>query len=314
MCRSIQGRDVLECFSLDSSQLGEEFVGRQTAIGVWKNLIGMAAFNSTVIEVDPPLAGSRIVGFGGRVFVSRDFAESELAGARPGLYARFVAAIVEGRPILLAESQIRHANTHCGLDAVIVGGFRYRMLSREALAVSAAMLSARFLELHAGYWLNQLITEIASPEYRDFIESMRVWRIANNFETYYAQQLQPVGFPGRALAIIARDDALAVTSHAIGPLFVQKKPQLRLRDGDQHFLRVAALGVTDEDLARELGISISGIKKRWLSLYERVADADPNFFPEGERVSNGQTRGRQKRHVLIGYIRSHPEELFPFEW
>jgi hypothetical protein len=187
------------------------------------------------------------------------------------------------------------------------------MLSPEAFAVAATLLASRFFELHAGYWLHQLITEVASEEYRDFLLTTRVWRIVSNFERFYAQQPDSGWSAGRALAVITRDEALAVTAHGIGPLFVQKNPKLRLRDTDQHFLRVAVAGLTDEDLSHELGISISGVKKRWLSLYERISETSPNFFPQREGAPDGQTRGRQKRYLVIAYIRSHPEELFLFE-
>jgi hypothetical protein len=312
--RELQGRDVSECFSFDFSHLGAEILGAQRAIDVWKSLIETASFRSTVIESGLPVNGYNIVGFAARVFVSRGFAESELADPRPGLCARLVAGIAEGQPLALTESQVRHANTYSGLHAVILGGFRNKVLSQEALSAAAAILSARFFETHSGYWLYRLITEIATQEYKDFLLAARVWRIASNFETFYARQPDSEWSKGRALAVIGRDEAMAIMSHPIGPLFLPKKPRLKLRDADQQFLRVAAAGLTDEDLSRELGVSISSIKKRWLSIYERISENHPDFFPQKDGAVAEGTRGRQKRHLIIAHVRAHPEELCPFQW
>ena len=53
------------------------------------------------------------------------------------------------------------------------------------------------------------------------------------------------------------------------------------------------------------------MKKRWAAVFERVATARPDLLPELEYDSDRQTRGRQKRHHLLAYVRQHPEELRP---
>jgi len=66
-----------------------------------------------------------------------------------------------------------------------------------------------------------------------------------------------------------------------------------------------------------LGLSLTGVKKRWISVFERTIDVRPDLFPGLDRLyldgNDGQKRGRQKRHHVLTYVRSHPEELRPFE-
>jgi hypothetical protein len=74
--------------------------------------------------------------------------------------------------------------------------------------------------------------------------------------------------------------------------------------------------LTDEGLARELNLKLTAVKRRWLTLFERIADVHPDLLPPDVRLpENGDNhigkRGPQKRHHLLAYVREHPEELRP---
>jgi DNA-binding CsgD family transcriptional regulator len=116
------------------------------------------------------------------------------------------------------------------------------------------------------------------------------------------------------LVICTRDEALSLRGHSSIAVFQHRRPELRLKNGDQRFLEIALEGLTDDELARKLGVSSSSVKKRWLSLFESVAAIHPEIFPNAEDSPNRTVRGRQKRHLLLAYIRTHPEELQPYEW
>src|SRR5215475_13015188 len=82
--------------------------------------------------------------------------------------------------------------------------------------------------------------------------------------------------------------------------------------GEQRLLLTALLGGTDEDLADELGISLSAVKKAWLSIYERVSIYDPKLVPSPAPNEEGiPERGKMKKHRLLAYLHDHPEELRP---
>jgi hypothetical protein len=94
-------------------------------------------------------------------------------------------------------------------------------------------------------------------------------------------------------------------------LFSVRKPALRLRDSDQQLLLAALRGATDQELASGLGFSLSAVKARWRSAIARVEETMPDLVCDA--VSH-EGRGAQKRHRVLAYVRSHPEELRPFDW
>jgi DNA-binding NarL/FixJ family response regulator len=77
-------------------------------------------------------------------------------------------------------------------------------------------------------------------------------------------------------------------------------------------LLTALLGGTDEDLADELGISLSAVKKAWHSIYERTCAHDSELVPVTTRSEEGVAeRGKMKKQRLLAYLRDHPEEIRP---
>jgi hypothetical protein len=85
-------------------------------------------------------------------------------------------------------------------------------------------------------------------------------------------------------------------------------------DADQELLLAALEGLTDEELCAKLSLSLTAIKKRWISIFERTIHTHPDLFPAVDRQNNGQKRSRQKRHHVLAYMRAHPEELRPIEF
>jgi hypothetical protein len=74
-------------------------------------------------------------------------------------------------------------------------------------------------------------------------------------------------------------------------------------------LSAAIEGQTDSDLAVSLHLTVPAVKARWRSIFARCArlrpEVAPEFYGEG-------SRGPQKRHRVLAYLREHPEELRPF--
>jgi hypothetical protein len=93
-------------------------------------------------------------------------------------------------------------------------------------------------------------------------------------------------------------------------IYRYRAPVLRLRPAEQKLLAAALSGKTDAELSAELGLSIEAIKKRWLSVFERVDQFKPEILSQAE--ADNDARGPQKRHRVVAYVRSHPEELRPY--
>jgi hypothetical protein len=294
----------MDCLLIDPFRVGDGLIGRGPAIRVWKNLIRSRFCHSAVIEAANPVSGHRIVGFGIDVFVSRSFADAEISTPRPGLNDRILASLASPHPVVLSESEIRAANTNGGLDvAVLYGCWRQGLPGPEAISEVCTALATSFVELHRGYRINQLLTEVIGEEQQRQFEATHAWRIVKVFDT-------ADGTP-RGRALLTRNDALSVAASLVNGLFHYRDPVLGLRDPDQHLLLAALGGLTDEGLARKLGITVAAVKKRWVSLFERTIDSRPDLFPSLS-IRNVPKRGRQKRHLILAYVRCRPEELRPF--
>jgi hypothetical protein len=97
-------------------------------------------------------------------------------------------------------------------------------------------------------------------------------------------------------------------------LFDYHKPALGLRRAEKQLLAEALKGGTDNEIAQRMNLSVPTVKKRWASLFDRVADARPELLPEGGPKESQENRGPQKRHRILAYVRSHPVEVRPYRW
>src|SRR6516164_8034394 len=104
--RPISESDLSKCLEIQPECLGDQIVGRSTALRVWKALLDNPAFQANVIESERPIAGHKIVACGMGVFVTRSFADREIKMPRPGLNSRIIAGLASGESMVLTRTQI----------------------------------------------------------------------------------------------------------------------------------------------------------------------------------------------------------------
>ena len=304
--RELRDEELRECLDINPGRIGDELVGRARAAAIWQGLIRSRSFNCTVIEAARRPHGDRIVCFGAAAFVSQTFAEAELSDPRPCLNSRIIASIESERSVVLSEAELRSGNARGGLNMVILyGSWRRDMLNQAEVSEVCAVTSARFLEANLGYRFNRLLMETVGADEAAVNESMHVWRLVRRFDEFR--------WPTRSFWVVTREDSLNVNGSIANPIFLCAEPVLRLREVDQQLLLAALTGVTDDELSLRLDISVTAVKKRWLSVFERTIDLRPDLFPVVDFHKDGQKRGRQKRHHVLAYMRRHPEELRPIE-
>jgi hypothetical protein len=97
----------------------------------------------------------------------------------------------------------------------------------------------------------------------------------------------------------------------IGGAFVWSKPRFDFSPAEQRSLTLALRGLSDEEIATVCRVSRSTVKKRWDSLFARATEVDRDFFEGAPTERSERARGREKRKVLLHYLRAHPEELRP---
>jgi hypothetical protein len=207
---------------------------------------------------------------------------------------------------VLSQSEIRAGNTRGGLDlAILYGSWRREVLSPAGVSEVCTALAARFLEMRQGFQVNRIVTETVNAQETSQYLATHAWREISRFDR--------AGGESRSLMVMTRDDAMAVAASFSNPLFHYRAPMLRLRETDQKLLLAALGGLTDEELSRKLRLRLPAVKKRWISVFERTIHVRPDLFPEVDGRIDGAKRSRQKRHHILAYMRSHPEELRPIE-
>jgi hypothetical protein len=93
--------------------------------------------------------------------------------------------------------------------------------------------------------------------------------------------------------------------------FIYRAPQCGFNRSEQRLLLSALDGGTDEELADRLQISVSAVKKKWHSIYDRVGTRLPQLLPHSEADVEPSERGKAKKQRLLAYVHDHPEELRP---
>src|SRR5690606_38968994 len=82
---------------------------------------------------------------------------------------------------------------------------------------------------------------------------------------------------------------------AVGPLFQYRPPRCGFTRAEGQVLIRAAEGLTDAQIAGQLGISAPAVALRWRSIYTRIADRVPSALPEAASASGNRGRGQEKR-------------------
>jgi hypothetical protein len=290
--------------------MGHEFVGRERALAAWRKLSGMRSFCGVAVESGEPIAGHRIIGFGASVFVSAAFAEREISRPQPGLIARIISSVDVGDPVVLTEAELRHLNTFGGLHLVILlSRWRRGLLHPKQIAEVQMHLAQSFLHFHNGYQLVRFLAEATDAVDIEHLKSTGIYRI-----TYFEKDVRqpgPMWNPDRAFGVAEREAAVSVSGSIASFLFHYSEPILGFHDAQQELLAAALLGLTDSELAQSLDLNLAAVKKRWASIFVQVERVRPDLLPAREPGSGGETRGPQKRHRLLAYLREHPEELRP---
>jgi hypothetical protein len=300
--RPISEADLSSCLEIQPSCMGDSIVGRSTALRVWKELLHDASFLANVIESERPVAGHKIVACGMGVFVTKTFADHEIQNPRPGLNARIIAGIASGNSPLLSRVQIAAGNAGEGVDFVnMYGTWREGIMNPDQLSEVHALLGTSFVEHFAGYRFNRVLKEAVGKSSIALARATGTYRVVAEFKESES-----------ALVAATRESVLTAPYSVAATLYRYQAPELHLRPAEQNLLVAALAGKTDAELSDELGLSIEAIKKRWMSIFDRVEEFKPEILIRSEADSDG--RGPQKRHRVVAYIRNHPEELRPFSW
>jgi hypothetical protein len=291
--------DLSECLNLRPAKNGAEQVGKTVALAAWKQLLRAThATKSSVVEGRFTDRQS-IAGFGLAVFVKTRFAESEVDNPRPGLNGRIIESIANRKSVVASYEEVRDENTKGDLQQVIMDtSWDDGMLNGTQRDEVRVLLGMSYLELFSGYHLSRAMTEIVGPLDEWHIQGHRSFKIVKRFD--------PMGAFAQATTVSVREDPGSV---AAGLFHLRHDPKFAFTRVEQELLEAALTGLADPAIARSLFVSPSAIKRRWAAIFEKVSAVRPDMSPFD---NEGGTRGGEKRAPILNYVRSHMEEIRPF--
>jgi len=298
--REALANDLEPCLEQQPHAWGDEIVGRVRALAIWNELLRSRALISGVIETALPDSGRRILGFGSSVFVTPEFMDLETRSPRPGINSRIIASVASGKPVVLGQRDIARANAGTGLDAVFLSSVWWDTSNEVEFAEMMMASAGSCVEAHAGYRMRSVMVELSGQQVRALGRGIAGFDVVGEFRDV-----------DRALVRQRKEDAAGVSTNVSNLLFQYREPRLYLRNPDQQILIEALKGATDLELSFELGISVAAVKKRWRSIFIKVEDRMPDLFANYIASEDGK-RGPQRRHMVLSYMRDHPEELRPF--
>jgi hypothetical protein len=308
--RPIRISDCEACAALVQPLAGAA-AGAPALAALWRELLREERISGgVVVEATAP---DCVLAFGLIAFVDDGFLAEYLAAPQPYLSASLYEGIRSGRPLLLGPPDVRQANEAGTLNFVILHFRLAPDLEPSAQQGAVAAAEAAFRLAHGGYRVRRVLQEAYGPYERAMLTSAGL-RLKSDYSDCFAAagDAQPPADQRPALmGLYADDDAESrLLGTAAAALFHYDEPRFYFSPGEQRMLARAVLDESDEEIARELGVSMAAVKKIWRRVYERVADRDPGLL-DVDANGPGSTRGKEKRRVLLRYLRNQLHELRP---
>jgi hypothetical protein len=243
--------------------------------------------------------------FGLTVFVAPAVAMDLMREPRPHIGSTLLSK-GGGESAILDERAIGRGNAGTGLHMVVVNqGWDVSDSPEQLWPALIGSLLKEFQQVHAGFRLAAIVGETFGADGVAVVLRSGVYPQVQEFETAAldASRTRSVVF------CLTREQAIERWSPLL-PMFSYTAPQALFTRAECRLLRESLSGATDADLARRLRMSLSAVKSTWTRLYARL-DRIPSLQAEPHRTS--LSRGAQRRHRVLEYVRCYPSELNPYE-
>jgi len=282
---------------------------RERLIAMWQYTVERRQAVAAVIEDLDLTFQRRIVGFGIAVFAHPWFAEA----VRCGQHAYIAKAVLDlwemRRSPFLTEKEIARANAVGGLHALNLSSGMPADLLHNADARPIMNRNTELLQYAMrGFQLIEFLGEVYGETEACVTDGLGLRR-----RTDTSRSLDRAGAeidPARTPIIVGidRSEALAIPGTTLASVFDFAAPILFLSAGEQDVMIQALLGRTDEEIAEQLCVSFATIRKRWASVYDKVADTLPDLFVD----QDDSRRSREKRRRVLAYLDTRWSELRPY--
>jgi DNA-binding NarL/FixJ family response regulator len=304
--RPMEPKDVLECAEIIAKHpvIGPRYGNRIGDLSnAWLRLFSCEAARGLVLQAaDGPRAPICFVGIS--VFLNDDFVREMKTAPLRWIGPEIMKRILEDHSPVLSNDQFREANSRGGLNLLVWEGCIRPEF--EANADISRNIMDSFIEAHSGYLLKEVIdVQVLSVERLrwTFQSGGFLWNpVSGRYEESFNKDPQE---------IIKNPHIIGTTRKAelnrreswnaswAGSLFDYHPPRCGFSPSEQRLLLKALEGGTDQDLSRELNISVPTVKKMWLSVYRRTDDRLPELNPNrSEPDVEMNRRGKEKSAIF----------------
>lgn len=280
---------------------------------IWRTFLFEGTMQLFVVENRAAPVGSRIVSFGASLFVTDGFCAEAQSTLAPYLGPQVVRQYLAGGSPILSSAHVAQANGSEGLNVMMCfDGARHDGLSSEEILAVREKQSEAFRVALSGYRMKEFLADAIGEERLQWLLDAGARRRRNYSNCFRKHGLPSPGSLRRPnLVGLTREEARAHPGTQIASLFVYALPRFRFKRSEQVLLQHALTGATCEGLASSLFISPWTVKKRWRSIYERVAEVDRELLPRIDNGTHATSRGAERLRPLLNYLRQHAEELRP---
>jgi hypothetical protein len=317
VARKAGARDLDECCALHRSlQLPYGETNLRVLPEMWAALLSKGGMQLFLVEDRAKPVGSRIVSFGGIVFVTDEFCSEARLTLPPYLGVELIRRYLSPQFPVLNREQVARANARDGLNVMMCfeGWAEYGFSPDQFLAVREKQSQAFYLALR-GHHIKEFLTDPIGRERLQWMLDAGA-RLRRDYSHYYKKNRLPSPEVSQrpCLVGLTKKEAFAHPGSAIANLFIYTPPRFRFNRSQRVLLQHALTGETCEKAATSLSVSPWTVKKRWRAIYDRVADVDNELLsPPIAYGSKASSRGAERRRRLLNYLRQHLEELRPYE-
>lgn len=234
---------------------------------------------------------------GGISFIEPEYvAAARAAGST--LLNMVMRAAIEGREPFLSPKKIAKVNARAELHLLnFFGNVDALDLRKPEIANFYEVSNRGYHLLHFGYAFRAMWVEVCP---RHHVEELQ------NQGMHIERELKLPSGPIATLMCLTREKALANPYSRRSGYFFPPAPRFGFSPGEQSLLEWTMLGLADNDIAAKVHVSMDAIKKRWRSIYAKVANVDPELLATADS-------GAAQRRELLTYLEVHLEEVRPYE-
>ena len=289
---------------------GPPYHGRfDLLLQAWSSSLGNDAFTGRVFE-DTSDGRTRLVSVGVFVFVTDEFIRDAKTPPFFWLGPELARRITSSTNPLLSDSELCRLNSTAGLN-LIPWPMGLSPQDRQQPEFAQAVIPALIQEA-SGYRVKEVLaqTPVAQELQAMLFAGAVLAQDGDAARPHSPSDLDRI-VRSPYLATLTREMALDRVGSWASSLFMYSDPIIGFSRSEQRLLQAALRGLSDEELACKLQISVSAVRKGWRSVYSRVDRSGTGVLPAALLYRESGDRGKGKKQSLLNYVREHPEELRP---